>query len=183
MLKKQALVISSEAWRQYLTTLWRLVPMTWKTRGERVAAGFPWCCGFKLGPLETWCRGKPKADWRPHWWNWWWWLTRTLRRPSFHPLASCHEMYYKGRRFHNADAFIRLTVHELTKLAVKEWYELTAWTKYLLPPTYYEIAFFPHFTGSYGILIRKGSHKLRSKEVPKRKTFLTQLGDIHTLLL
>ena len=40
----------------------------------------------------------------------------------------------------------------------------------------------PRFSESKGILIRKGTRKIRFKEIPKRKILLIRLGDVHALL-
>ena len=64
-----------------------------------------------------------------------------------------------------ADGFITLTPSlgwRFTSWRSWRWRNDTNWRHELnncLPPTYYEIAYSPHFTGSYGILIRKGSQK------------------------
>ena len=74
----------------------------------------------------------------------------------------------------------------LMGLKPKEHYELTVLTNGCLPPTYRvykEITCSPHFAESKGILIRKGSRKIRLKEIPKRKGLLISLGEVHALLL
>ena len=91
-----------------------------------------------------------------------------------------------------ADAFIRWRPHEanalmgLTGLKPKEHYELTVLTNVCLSSTYRvykEITCSPRFAKSKGIPIRKGSRKIRLKEIPKRKGLLIPLGEVHALLL
>ena len=73
----------------------------------------------------------------------------------------------------------------LTGLKPKGHYELTILTNGCLPLTYRvykEITYSPRFVESKGIPIRKGSRKVRFKEIPKRKILLIRLGDVHALL-
>ena len=74
----------------------------------------------------------------------------------------------------------------LTGLKPNEHYELTVLTNGCLPPmyrVYKEITCSPRFVESKGIPIRKGSRKIRLKEIPKRKGLLIPLGEVHALLL
>ena len=85
------------------------------------------------------------------------------------------------------DTFIRLTpLIRPTGLKPKEHYELTVLTNGCLPPTYRvykEITCSLRLAESKGISIRKGSRKIRPKEIPKRKRLLIPQGDVNTLLL
>ena len=74
----------------------------------------------------------------------------------------------------------------LTGLKPKGHYELMVLTNGYLPRTYCvykEITCSPHFAECKGIPIKKGSRKIRLKEIPKRKRLLIPLGDVHALLL
>ena len=118
------------------------------------------------------------------------WLTGVPRQPSSHDIRHWPWEASKGSR--KADVSKRLTpsmgwhLHKLTRWELEGYYKPTVLINICLPPTYHvykEITCSPCFVQSEGILIRKGSRKVRFKEIPKRKRLLIWLGDVHALLL
>ena len=107
-------------------------------------------------------------------------------RPLLHPsalivLTDEEEVRKHLTRHSKVDASMKLTA-----LGLKGQCELTTLIKGYLPPTYRaykEITCSPCLVKSKGIPIRKGSRKIRPKEVPKKKRLLIQQGDVNTLLL
>ena len=112
------------------------------------------------------------------------WLTGVLRQPSSHNVRHWPWKASKGSR--KADVSKRRRLHKLTRWELEGYYKPTVLINICLPPTYHvykEITCSPCFVQSEGILIRKGSRKVRFKEIPKRKRLLIRLGDVHALLL
>ena len=118
------------------------------------------------------------------------WLMGVPRQPSSHNV--CHRPWEASRGSRKADVSKRLTpsvgwcLHKLTRWELEGYYKPTVLINIYLPPTYHvykEITCSPHFAESKGSLIRKGSRKVRFKEIPKRKRLLIRLWDVHALLL